>query len=120
MAGKFIPDGLGVMKPGWVNAFENALTVQFNHRMLAYLIVLWVLVHTWTIFRAPESRSFRTSASWLAAAIVGQAALGIWTLLAHVPVHLGIAHQAGALVALTAALVHANAVRQSRALAVVE
>jgi cytochrome c oxidase assembly protein subunit 15 len=44
MDGKIIPDGLMVMDPAWRNLFENALTVQFQHRMAAYLItgvVIW-------------------------------------------------------------------------------
>ncbi len=112
MGGKFIPDGLDAMSPGWINVFENALTVQFNHRMLAYLIVGWVLIHTWMIFRSADTSGSRTSAGWLAAAIFGQAALGIWTLLAQVPVLLGVAHQAGALFVLTVALVHAHGLWQ--------
>ena len=36
----WIPDGLGVMQPIWKNWFENALAVQFNHRLLAYVVLL--------------------------------------------------------------------------------
>jgi cytochrome c oxidase assembly protein subunit 15 len=35
MDGALIPDGLGALTPRWENLFENALTVQFNHRLLA-------------------------------------------------------------------------------------
>ncbi|MGH6873500.1 MAG: COX15/CtaA family protein, partial [Aestuariivirgaceae bacterium] len=36
MDGKLVPDGLLVMTPRWRNLFENALTVQFLHRTMAY------------------------------------------------------------------------------------
>ncbi len=43
MQDQFIPDGLLEMKPAWKNFFENTLTVQFDHRMLAYATaaVVW-------------------------------------------------------------------------------
>ena len=40
MDGALVPPGLMVMEPGWRNLFENAMTVQFNHRILAYVIAL--------------------------------------------------------------------------------
>ena len=36
MDGRLVPSGLGVMQPWYLNLFENALTVQFNHRLVAY------------------------------------------------------------------------------------
>ncbi len=110
--GAFIPDGLFVMSPGWSNLFENALTVQFNHRILAYAITVWALLHAWQVLQQP-SLGGRRSAVWLGGAVVAQVVLGIATLLAAVPVHLGVAHQAGALAVLTVALVHMDAVRGS-------
>ena len=40
--GSFIPDSARLLHetPAWRNLFENTLTVQFNHRMVAY--ALWV------------------------------------------------------------------------------
>ena len=38
--GAFIPSGLGEASPWYLNLFENPLTVQFDHRMLGYTIVL--------------------------------------------------------------------------------
>ncbi len=40
MDGALVPPGLMIMEPGWRNLFENAMTVQFNHRLLAYVITL--------------------------------------------------------------------------------
>ena len=96
MDGAFFPRGLDVMQPVWRNLFENALTVQFDHRILAYTIFAIALVHAW--------RS-RVISSWaLAAAVTAQACLGIVTLLLHVPLHAALAHQAGAMIVMVTAL----------------
>lgn len=93
MDGQLIPSGLWVMSPWYLNPFENTLAVQFNHRMVAYVIVAAVLWHAMSILRTADGGEARTSALMLAGGIVAQALLGIWTLLAHVPLGLGLAHQ---------------------------
>jgi cytochrome c oxidase assembly protein subunit 15 len=96
MDGRLIPEGLGVMRPWYANIFENAMTVQFNHRVAAYVLVLAALAQAWAVARAHGTALARRSGTILAGAVLAQAALGIWTLLAHVPLSLGLAHQAGA------------------------
>jgi heme a synthase len=88
MDGAIIPSGLGAMEPWWKNLFENALTVQFVHRMLAYAIVVYAGVLL--VLRADRG-------GWLpriAVLILLQAALGIATLLSHVSLPLALGHQA--------------------------
>ena len=41
-SGAVVPKGLFAAEPWWRNMFENALTVQFNHRTLAYVIAVLV------------------------------------------------------------------------------
>ena len=77
MDGQWIPSGLWIMAPGWKNIFENAMAVQFNHRVLAYVLLLASIIHVW--------RSFTLPAMFLAYAVFAQACLGILTLLLHVP-----------------------------------
>jgi cytochrome c oxidase assembly protein subunit 15 len=96
MDGHFIPNGLLIMEPPWRNIFENALTVQFDHRMLAYLILAGALWHGW--------RSSSASSLILVAAVLAQVGLGITTLLAYVPLDLALTHQFGAMVVLIVAL----------------
>ena len=96
MDGQWIPSGLLQMTPGWQNLFENTLTVQFNHRILAYFILLATLVHAW--------RSFTLPAMILAYAVFTQACLGVLTLLLHVPLAIALVHQAGAMIVLTVAI----------------
>ena len=108
-----IPAGLDAMSPSWRNLFENALTVQFNHRLVAYLLLVAALLHTWTLWRRPHDVRARTSGALLAVAVLAQAMLGIWTLLAQVPLALGLAHQAGAAAVFGVAVWHLHVVRHA-------
>jgi cytochrome c oxidase assembly protein subunit 15 len=109
--GALVPQGLGAMSPWWNNLFENALTVQFNHRLLAYVITGAVLWHVWALQRSAAHGSVKTSGVILAGAVLAQAALGIWTLLAHVPIPLALLHQAGAVAVFGVALWHWHRLR---------
>jgi len=94
-------------QPLWRNFFENTLAVQFDHRMMAYAVLLVALLHAGDALWVKARRPVVTSAAVLALAVVLQAALGILTLLQQVPIGLGLAHQGMALVVLTIASLHA-------------
>ena len=114
--GAFVPEGsrLFVDTPLWRNFFENTLTVQFDHRMLAYAIWLCALAHAIDVGRARIGLAL-AGALALLVALTLQAALGIWTLLAAAPLPVALLHQAMAMLVLTAATVHAaNVSRGSR------
>lgn len=96
MDGKWIPDNLFIINPAWLNVFENALTVQFTHRILAYIVLLVAIWHA--------LRTFSMSAMFVVCAVFAQACLGILTLLLHVPLSFALAHQGTALVVVTAAV----------------
>jgi heme a synthase len=94
MDGALIPSGLGVIDPWWKNLFENALTVQFAHRCIAYAIVLYVGLLLW---RQAGREGFAGVNGWLpriGILIALQVALGIATLLSFVPIPLALGHQA--------------------------
>ncbi|MQA66056.1 MAG: heme A synthase [Alphaproteobacteria bacterium] len=98
MDGQLVPDGLLMLDPVWRNPFENVAMVQFDHRVLAVTSVFAVL---WLGLRAARSMAAgrpRTAALASAAMVLLQGALGITTLVLVVPVSLGAAHQAGAMV----------------------
>jgi cytochrome c oxidase assembly protein subunit 15 len=105
--GAFIPDAarLWFMTPAWRNLFENTLTIQFDHRMLAYAI--WVLAGLHAI-DARQARNGAIGAIILATAVTLQAALGIATLMNRAPLDLSLAHQWMAIIVFTIALVHAE------------
>lgn len=106
MDGHLLPPGFLMQEPAIRNVFENPVTVQFNHRLLAMLVLLVV---AWTWWRALALGAALPPGTRLAfhallAAVGLQLALGISTLLLKVPVALGAAHQGGAAVLLTALL----------------
>jgi cytochrome c oxidase assembly protein subunit 15 len=107
--GAFVPSSAHLFfdEPLWRNFFENTLTVQFDHRMMAYTVLLVALLHAadalWMKGRGPRA----TGALALALAVTLQAAVGILTLLHQAPIGLALAHQGMALVVLTIATLHA-------------
>jgi cytochrome c oxidase assembly protein subunit 15 len=99
------PDRLWFIQPSWRNLFENTLTVQFDHRMIAYVIWLLAAFHVGDAWRAGhETRS----AAVLAGAVTLQAVLGVVTLLYQAPLALALAHQMLAIVVFTIAVLHAE------------
>lgn len=104
MDGALIPRGYNLLSPWIVNLFENVTAVQFNHRLLAVATVATALgLWLWSLSRdlAPPAQLGFAALAILA---LIQLALGITTLLLVVPVALGAAHQAGAILVLTAAI----------------
>lgn len=104
MDGQFIPDGLFAMEPAWLNAFENVMTVQFQHRMAAYLVTAAVLWQAVRIFADKNAAVLRMPAAILAAAVLVQVLFGIATLLKHVPLDYALLHQAMAVIVLAIAV----------------
>jgi cytochrome c oxidase assembly protein subunit 15 len=107
MDGALVPSGLTIQSPLWRNFFENVTTVQFDHRMVAYLVLAVAILHAIQA-RGSEHGRF---ALLLAAAVMMQAALGITTLLLVVPIDVALTHQLGAVVVLWVAVVHLRRVR---------
>jgi cytochrome c oxidase assembly protein subunit 15 len=95
MDGRFIPNGLGVMEPWYLNLFENVLTVQFNHRMIAYAIALLAAVQAIAALRSGHGEALRLALIALAG-VIAQIGLGILALLSMLQIGLALAHQAGA------------------------
>jgi cytochrome c oxidase assembly protein subunit 15 len=104
--GALIPDAGRLLfeQPWWKNLFDNHLTVQFDHRMLAYALWALALLHAIDAWRARAGRAVASGALWLFAAMTLQATLGILTLLYQVPILLALAHQAVAILVLTLAV----------------
>jgi len=113
MNGHFIPPELFMLEPWWKNFFYNMATVQFDHRMLAYLIAIVTAWLWWRVRRDRHTLRARTTSHFLLLALILQLTLGIFTVLLRVPITLGIAHQAGAVLLLVAALMTAHAVREN-------
>jgi heme a synthase len=104
--GAFVPNGLGEASPWYLNLFENPLTVQFDHRMLGYAVVLATNAQALWLASSRKHSALIGSALTLAVLALLQATIGVWTLLLAVPIELGLAHQAGAIAVFAAALYH--------------
>lgn len=110
MGGTLFPHDLMAIEPWWHNPFENPVMAQFNHRLVAYAVVTLVAIEAWRTFASDASGAVRASTGLLVVGVLGQAALGIWTLLEAVPLGLGIAHQACAAILLVLAVRHLHVV----------
>jgi len=109
MNGAIVPDEIMMLSPWWKNFFWNLATVQFDHRLLAWLLAVIVPCAWWWLRRLPLPRRARAFANALLAAVAIQIALGIATLLLVVPPALAALHQAGAVVVFMLALGLAHA-----------
>jgi len=104
MDGSLVPDGYGRLHPFLRNLTENVAAVQFDHRVLATTTAVLALLTLVTGLRRNVVGRTRAALLALGLAVAGQYALGVTTLLWVVPVGLGTAHQAMAVLVLTAAL----------------
>lgn len=117
MDGQWIPAGILAMQPALINLFENPITIQFTHRVLALLTAALTIACWFAIVRRETRPDVHVAAHILLAAVALQVALGISTLLLQVPTLLAVAHQGGALVLLTAALYCGHVLRPRLTLA---
>jgi len=111
MDGRLVPEGYAQLRPFVLNWFENVAAVQFNHRLLAVTTAV-VIVLTWAASWRPFLPGpVRAALRGLLAVALLQMALGIATLVLVVPIMLAAAHQAGAVLLLTAAIVFRHTLR---------
>jgi len=100
---QWIPSDLIVFSPKWKNMFENTTTVQFDHRILGHSLLLGITA----VYLMSRPLVLPRRAGIAAHALMGmgltQVALGVATLLLHVPTWLAATHQQGSLVLLTLA-----------------
>ena len=112
MNGALVPAEILLLDPVWKNLFYNMATVQFDHRLLAWVLAVAAPIAWWRVVRDPDmTRRARIGAHLLLAMLAVQVTLGILTLVQAVPMPLAALHQAGALLLFAAALNLAHAVR---------
>ncbi len=104
MNGHWIPPELFMLQPWYLNFFNNMATVQFNHRLIAWLLAVLVPLFWFKSRRAPLSPRARRAGTVLLLMLATQITLGITTLVHVVPLPLAAAHQAGAVLLFSAAL----------------
>jgi cytochrome c oxidase assembly protein subunit 15 len=106
MDGRLIPEGLFVLSPWWRNLFEDVTTVQFQHRLLAYVVIALALWQAFVAARAAPGSALARRAFAVGALALSQGALGIAALLLVVPIWAGLLHQAFAMLLFGMAVVH--------------
>ncbi|HMD62681.1 MAG TPA: COX15/CtaA family protein [Stellaceae bacterium] len=111
MDGRLVPAGYAQLQPLWLNWFENIAAVQFDHRALAVATMTAVFLLWSAGLRANLPKPARKALHALLAIAILQVVLGISTLLLVVPIPLAAAHQAGAVLLLTAAIVLRHTLR---------
>jgi heme a synthase len=103
MAGQFVPPNALADEPVWRNFFENPGLVQFNHRMVGYLLALLGVIAWWRSRRSAHA-GIRWAFSAVLAVMAVQVVLGVLTVVHAAPWHLAIAHQFGAVVLFVAVI----------------
>ncbi|MCO6391944.1 heme A synthase [Aliihoeflea aestuarii] len=111
MDGQVWPSGLLVMDPAWVNFFENPKTVQFMHRLGAYVLFAMSIWHVIVAWREEPRSPHARRAMVLFALVLAQAIIGIMTLVMVVPLGLALTHHAFAIVVLGFAAAHWRAAK---------
>src|SRR5690606_6661583 len=95
------------------NFFENVKTVQFTHRMGAYVVFVAALWHALATWRAEPGTPHARRAVVLFAMVTLQAVLGIFTLVTAASLHPAITHHAFAIIVLGFAAAHWRATKGS-------
>lgn len=108
MDGHLVPPLADLLRqsPLWSNLFENVTTVQFDHRTVAYAVLIVALFHAAEAWSQAPGTGAARRAALLVGAVAAQAAIGITTLLLVVPLWAALLHQAFAMVVLGLAVLH--------------
>ncbi len=114
MGGHLVPLAYAALDPFWRNLLENTAAVQFDHRLLATLTAIAVAATVIVGLRARLPDLPRRAVTVLLGAVAVQYALGVTTLVTHVPVAFGTLHQGMAVLLLSALIVTLHSLRGAR------
>jgi len=111
MADAIVPTGLYDGGPWWQAVFEDVLSVQFDHRILAYSTFILAVVLLWRAKKLSVTRWQLETHLLIVIAVSLQLLIGIATLLSVVFLPLAILHQAGAILLFSTAILLRHACR---------
>ena len=112
MGNSLLPPGLLILDPPLRNLTENMTTVQFDHRLLAIVTFLLIVLYWWRGRTTGLPQRLFAAANALLLTALLQVVLGISTLLLRVPTLLAVSHQAAALLLFTVALYLTHSLRK--------
>jgi cytochrome c oxidase assembly protein subunit 15 len=114
MGEHWIAPDLFAQSPWWTNFFENPVTAQFLHRLAAGFVAIALISLVVRARRADLAGDAKRRFYYLPFGLLGQAMLGIATLMLVVPLPLAVAHQAGAFILFTLGLYALHGLRRAR------
>lgn len=116
MDGQWIPTEMWELQPWTRNLTENTATVQWNHRVLGLTTAATGVTVAAMGLRRPHlvTPQARRGFVALGAAVTGQFALGVVTLLNYVPISLAAAHQLGSVAVFTSGIFLAHSLKYAR------
>ena len=103
MAGVFLPPEIFDLSPWFSNFFENPALVQFNHRILAYILFAFGLYIGFRAVKSPLTMVRKWHAR-MGIVLISQVVMGIFTVMMIAPWYNAIAHQFLAVVLFAVAL----------------
>ncbi|MEG3164331.1 COX15/CtaA family protein [Sphingomonas sp. PB2P19] len=109
MGDALFPAGVPMLSPGWTNAVDNPIVVQFIHRWFAFAAAAGLL---WLAVVATKAGS--RAGFYVVGLVTLQIMLGIATLMTGVNIHVAVAHQANAALLLISAVFAAHAIGRPR------
>ena len=108
MDDRIIPAGVLALSPWYKNFFENIITVQFNHRIIAFILAGFIFFFWVKLRKADINSRVNKAANILLVAVFVQIVLGILTLVNIVPLSLALMHQVFAIILLSISLFISN------------
>ncbi len=116
--GEWVPDSINNLSPGWRNFIDNKITVQFIHRLIAYILFTLVCIWAYKAFRLNGNALFRRTRFIPLVLILIQVILGIATVIlspfGNNLVWFGVAHQLVAILFLVSIIFMLYIIRSSR------
>lgn len=106
------PPELWVMQPLILNFLENVVTIQWTHRVFGTILALLIIglyIRSYMVQTTFTTRRWGLS---LLAIVLIQYLIGVFTLLFHVPIWLGVLHQAVALILFGVTIAFLNYLKQ--------
>jgi len=97
MNGAWMPNNAWTLQPALLNLIQNPGTVQWMHRLIG-TILLGVAIWGWVRIRKTKDNTLRIRMHGLLGLLLMQYLFGVLTVVMHVPIALGVLHQAMAMV----------------------
>lgn len=104
MAGEWVPTGIWLLEPWYLNLAENGTTVHFLHRLGALITTTLIVAMLFTTYK--QSPVLKQNAAFILIALIVQIVLGVLTVIHAVPIAIASLHQAAALLLYTFIIRH--------------